>query len=343
MVPVTRNFTSENPLNERARQALLAAFDQGWADPKKLSQESITAQRLKNSAIEAIATKLRLRPDSLDICGEPDLLPFLAIAGIEVDGRSLYFGATERGKVRAVAAGLGGQGIEVDSGGQFLSPRAVPRDATCALSLVNGETGVIQRNLDLMGAFQSLAVDATFSGVGTHLPENWKTAIFDARSWSGPAGLGILAIKDHAQYRYPLPHIAPIRTPGSYSLPLLIAASVAIEEYSLESEHLNRLNKHLRSHLSRMSHVRVVGEASDCDPRVISILLSDEIPEELVRRLLKSFINVDSGSACSPENLQPSHVLAEMGLPTDGHLRIYLKAEHTIADIDGLVANLRRN
>ena len=342
-MPVTRNFASDAPLNRQACDALAAAFDQGWADPKKLSQQSVAANRLKNSAIESIASKLHIHPESIDICGEPDLLPFLAIAGIEVDGRSLFFGATERGKVRAVAGGLGGQVIDVGSDGRYLAPRKISNDATAAISLVNGETGVVQDNQVLIDSFQSLAIDATFSGITTELPQNWKTAFYDARSWQGPAGLGILAIKDHAQYRYPLPHNAPIRVPGSYSLPLLIASSVAIESYDNNAEHLQKLNSHLRSHLSKMEHVQVVGDGVDCDPRVISAIVSDEIPEELLRRLLKSHISIDAGSACSPENLQPSHVLAEMGLPTSGHIRLYLRSEHTIADIDGLIANLRRN
>ncbi len=321
----------------------MAAFDQGWADPKKLSQSAIAANRLRNSAIESIASHLTLRPEMIEICGEPDLLPFLAIAGIEVDARSLYFGATERGKVRAVASSLGGQKIDVDRDGIYISPRTIPSDATAAISLINGETGIIQNNSALINSFQSLAIDATFSGVATSLPENWKTAFYDARSWSGPAGLGILAIKDPAQYRYPLPHIAPIRVPGSYSLPLLIAASVAIESYTFNEAHLRKLNNHLRAHLAKMDHIKVVGSPDGCDPRVISAVVADEIPEELLRRLLRSAITIDAGSACSPENLQPSHVLAEMGLPTEGHIRIYLRDEHTIADIDGLIANLRHN
>ena len=60
----------------------------------------------------------------------------------------------------------------------------------------------------------------------------------------------------------------------------------------------------------------------------------------LVRELEANSISVDAGSACSPADLAPSHVLAAMGLPTEGSLRLTIRADHTETDIDALVKAL---
>ncbi len=49
---------------------------------------------------------------------------------------------------------------------------------------------------------------------------------------------------------------------------------------------------------------------------------------------------VDSGSACTAMNLQPSHVLAAMGIETDGNIRVTLHAETTADEVDLLITAL---
>ena len=103
VVRVTGNFTSESPLHPAAKSALLAAFDQGWADPKKISQNSAKAAILKNQALENIAGTLRVKPDSLEIIGEPALGHYLGIGGLLHNEDTFAYAATDKGKIRAVA------------------------------------------------------------------------------------------------------------------------------------------------------------------------------------------------------------------------------------------------
>lgn len=62
----------------------------------------------------------------------------------------------------------------------------------------------------------------------------------------------------------------------------------------------------------------------------------------VVRELDAMGITVEAGSACSPIDLTPSHVLAAMGLPTEGAIRIRIRQEHTESDIDELVNSLAK-
>ena len=330
VVRVTGNFTSESPLHPAAREALLAAFDQGWADPKKISQSSARAAILKNQSLENIGNRLGVRPDAIEIIGEPALGHFLAIAGLLSPTQNFAYASIDKGKIRAIARAHSGSVHElaVDSQGQISSATNLPDDTVLSLQLANGETGVIQKFLPYEKV--KIAVDATASGPRLPLPENWSTALFDAQSWAGPSGVGILAIND-SSYSYPLPRIAPIKSPGTYSLPLLIAASIALENFAPEDAEMRR---YLIDTFTGMDGVSVVAADTQALPHKISLSIPAIAGEQLVRTLAEGGIDIDSGSACSAADLQPSHVLAAMGYPTTGHVRLTLHHGVTKSEID---------
>lgn len=338
VVRVTENFASEGPLHPAAREALLAAFDQGWADPKKLSQSSARAAILRNQAMENISSKLGVSVPSIEIIGEPSLGHYLSIAGLFGAESPFTYSAVDKGKIRAIARKHLSEVIElaVDGAGAIIDTTVVPANSVVSLQLANGETGVIQNSLSFPPSAR-IAVDATASGARLPLPENWSTALFDALSWNGPAGIAIMAIKNRAEFSYPLPHIAPISSPGSYSLPLLIAASIALENFSPEDQ---ALRDFASSQLSSIPGVRIVAPESRVLPHIISVVAEGVAGESVVRELAAIGIDIDSGSACSPEDLQPSHVLAAMGYTTLGHLRFTLHSGTTHDAITGLVQSL---
>ena len=341
MVPVTGNFTSETPLSEIVSTAISAAFEAGWADPKKVSQASQRAKILQNHALEALASGLGIRVDQMEIVGESELATYLCIAGFLKPSRHLAVGAIDRGKIRAFTRTHEKHSIiPVDSNG-YLNTETIPADSLLTLQIVSGETGIVQDIQTLKAKAEMVVLDATYSGPLIPLGEDWDGAIFSAHSWGGPSGLSIMAIANPEQWRYPLPHIAPIRTPGGYSLPLLLGAAVALENFKEDSAKISSLNRYLRTQISEsIPATIVVGENSKTIPSYQTIIIPGTISEMLVRELEASSISVDAGSACSPADLTPSHVLAAMGLPTEGSLRLTLRDNHTEADIDALVKAL---
>ena len=341
MVRVTGNFTSEAPLSEIASTAIAAAFEAGWADPKKLSQASVRAKILQNQALEALASGLGIRVDEMEIVGESELATYLCIAGFLDRSRHLSIAAIDRGKIRAFTRTHENHSIiPVDSNGYLLAEKITP-DSFLTLQLVNGETGIVQ-DLELLKTRAEMVVlDATYSGSRIDLGENWDGAIFNARAWSGPSGLSIMAIANSQQWRYPLPHIAPIRTPGGYSLPLLLGAAVALENFTEDQVKIDSLNLYLRQKIaSALPTAIVVGANSERLSNYQTIIIPGTVSEMLVRELEASSISIDAGSACSPADLAPSHVLAAMGLPTEGSIRITLRQDHSESDIDALVQAL---
>ena len=341
MVRVTGNFTSEAPLSEIVSTAISAAFEAGWADPKKLSQAAKKAKILQGHSLEALANGLGIRVDQMEIVGESELATYLCIAGFLDPHQHLSVGAVDRGKIRAFTRTHDKHSIvSVDRNG-YLDSEKIPADSLLTLQVVNGETGIVQDIQSLKQKAKMVVLDATHSGSRIALGEDWDGAIFAAQAWGGPAGLSIMAIANSEQWRYPLPHIAPIRTPGGYSLPLLLGAAAAIENFKENVSKMDSLNLYLRQKISAaIPTAIIVGQGSHTLSNFQTIVIPGTISEMLVRELEANSISVDAGSACSPADLAPSHVLAAMGLPTEGSLRFTLREDHIEAEIDALVKAL---
>ena len=341
MVPVTGNFTSETPLSEIVSTAIGAAFAAGWADPKKLSQASTRAKILQSQALEALSSGLGVRVDQLEIVGESELATYLCMAGFLTPHQHLSVGAIDRGKIRAFTRTHENHSIiPVDRNG-YLDAEKINEDSLLTLQVVNGETGIVQDIQSLKARAKMVVLDATYSGPRIGLGDGWDGAIFTAQAWGGPSGISMMAIANPQQWRYPLPHIAPIRTPGTYSLPLLLGAAVALENFNEDAAKIESLNRYLHTQISALiPSAIVVGQNSRTLANFKTIVIPGTVSEMLVRELEANSISVDAGSACSPADLAPSHVLAAMGLPTEGSLRITLRQEHTESDIDALVKAL---
>ena len=342
MVRVTGNFQSETALNSLAAQAFLAALDSGWADPKKIGQSPSRAANLRTNALESLATNLGLKADQIEISGEVGLGYFLSLGGFLAPQRKLFYGAGDRSGVIATARShLGDSQIIPLSREGTLDFSAVELTTNSVLSfqLANGETGAINKVPEQLPKDILIAIDATASGNREPLPEKWSSAVFDSRAWEGPAGLAVVAIADSANWKNPLPHISAVRrTYGTFSLPLLIASAVALENFKPDDKNIRKMSAKIRSDISReIPGARIAGDLENSMPHLTSLVIPGCNGEEILRGLSARGLSVDSGSACTAMNLQPSHVLAAMGLPTDGNIRITLHAETTAEEVELLI------
>ncbi len=342
VVRVTGNFQSETALNSLAAQALVAAMDSGWADPKKIGQSPSRAAHLRSNALESLAANLGLKPDQIEITGEVGLGYFLSLGGFLAKERKLLYGAGDRSGVIATARSHQGnsQVIPLSPNGTLnFSEVELDKNSVLSFQLANGETGAINKVPRQLPEDLLIAVDATASGARVPLPPKWSSAVFDARAWEGPAGVAVVAISDSANWKNPLPHISAVRrTYGTFSLPLLIASAVALENFVPDDENIRKMSAKIRSDISR--HIpgsHIAGVLDNSLPHLTSLVIPDCNGEEILRGLSARGISVDSGSACTAMNLQPSHVLAAMGLPTDGNIRITLHTETSADEVDLLI------
>ena len=342
MVRVTGNFQSETALNSLAAQAFLAALDSGWADPKKIGQSTSRAANLRTNALESLATNLGLKADQIEISGEVGLGYFLSLGGFLAPQRKLFYGAGDRSGVIATARSHLGDSeiIPLSPNGTLnLSEIELLPNSVLSFQLANGETGAINKVPEQLPKDLLIAIDATASGAREPLPEKWSSAVFDSRAWEGPAGLAVVAIADSANWKNPLPHISAVRrTYGTFSLPLLIASAVALENFKPGDKNIRQMSAKIRSDISReIPGARIAGDLENSMAHLTSLVIPGCNGEEILRGLSARGLSVDSGSACTAMNLQPSHVLAAMGLPTDGNIRITLHAETTAEEVELLI------
>ena len=342
VVPVTGNFQSETALNPLAQEAMLSAIESGWADPKKIGQHPSKAAILRNGAIESLAHHLGLSPDQIEITGEVGLSYFLSVGGLLDENKNLYSGAGDRSGVIATVRSHKGPRFEIPlskDGRLNFSTTTFAPNSVLAFQLGNGESGAINELPSDIPEDLLISVDSTATGARVKLPVRWDSACFDSRTWDGPAGLAIVAINSAARWNNPLPHISSVRrTYGTYSLPLLLASAVALENYRPSEEFTRELTARFRTDISQaLPDVQIAGELEKSMSHLTSLVIPGTNGEELLRELDRQGFAVDSGSACTAMNLQPSHVLAAMGLPTDGNIRIAIHTETTLEEVTGLV------
>ena len=349
MVRVTGNFQSESPLHPKAFEVLHAAFENGWADPRKLSQSGSKANQVKNQAIESIAASLKVPVDSIFAFSSMTLGYNLGLQGLLTESLTLVHGATDRKDIFAIASRSSHHVLPSALDGKLISPDQQSRNSVLALSVANAETGVIQECEEIIRSVNPdrIFLDATASGIRVQGINNYSTAIFDSRSWYGPSELGLLVIKDKSQWSNPLPHLNAAHPNFEASLPLLLASAVAIENFSSEVEEANlrarKFNSQLRDSFAQIPDVDIAGSLDSSLPHLLSASFLNCNGEELLRGIQGDGFSVDSGSACTSDNLEPSHVLAAMGVLTHGNIRIAIHPDATQSEIDGLISSVKNN
>jgi len=349
VVRVTGNFQSESPLHPKAFEVLHAAFENGWADPVKISQSGAKAAQLRNSALESIGAALAVDVDSIVPVSPTSIGYFLGIQGLLTNSTTLIHGATDRKDVFANASKNPQKILSCNLDGKLVSTDVDIKDSILALQIANAETGVIQNCDAVITDVNSdhVFLDATTSGVRVPLVKQFSTALFDSRSWYGPSGIGFLIVKNASQWSNPLPHLNASNPQFEVSLPLLLASAVAIDNFNTEVKDANtqarEFNAQLRSAFAAISDVDIAGTLQTSLPHLLSASFLNCNGEELLRAIQNDGYSVDSGSACTADNLEPSHVLAAMGVLTHGNIRITIHPGTTQEEIDGLILSVSKN
>ena len=330
MVRITGDFQQERVLHPAAMALLNQFFSKGWADPNKLNNNSRQSAILLQQVREKFAELLKVRPDELEFLGESDLGFQLGISGLLKPESKLFYSSIDRQRVFAVASGEENKGrqvtcLPVNNIGQIGSFSATSNDVV-VWQVANGESGNTQTKPATQGV---IFADCTASGIDLLPNFDYQTALFDSASWQGPAGFGILIIKQASDWRNPLPHNDHTRVPGGFSIPLAIASSVALEGYLADIDIRAKLKEQIVNYIN--SEIPNVDIASSLDGllKFISFSVSGVEADRLLLALEDLGFAVDSGSACKSADMQPSHVLAAMGRPIAGNIRLTLHKDIT--------------
>jgi cysteine desulfurase len=124
------------------------------------------------------------------------------------------------------------------------------------------------------------------------------------------------------------------------------AAEIAQAEMDAEAKHVTRLRDRLiKGLLERIPQVRLNGHPTQRLPNNVNISIASVEGESLAVSLDLEGIAVSTGSACSSEAMEPSHVLTAMGVPVElarGSVRFSLGKNNTDAEIDRVLESFPR-
>ncbi|WP_412739981.1 cysteine desulfurase family protein [Krasilnikovia sp. MM14-A1259] len=349
------------PLHPVARQALLAALEDGWADPDRLYASARRARQLADAAHGAVAEVLGVRPDEVSFTASGTAAAHAAVlgglAGRRRAGSRLVHSAIEHSAVLHAAALHGDAApVGVDVRGRldldaWRDAVAAPGVALAALISASHEVGTVQPVAEAAQACTAagvpLMVDAAQSLGHTAVPAGWSLLTGSARKWGGPPGVGLLVVRKGVRWLAPYPGDDRHRPhpAGALDLPAIVAAAASLRAVAAaaaaEAVRLSALVERIRARVAAsVPDVEVVGDPAQRLPHLVTFSCLYVDGEALLHALDRAGFAVSSGSSCTASTLRPSHVLEAMGVLSHGNVRVSLHRGTTEADVDRFLAVL---
>ena len=352
---------STTPLHPLARAALVEALDE-FGDPARLYGRARRARLRLDRSREQLAAALGAAPDELIFTSGGTEAANLAVTGLARAARRrrhLVVSAVEHTSVLAPARALAAQGFELTEVGVDHAGRVDPEELAAAvrddtllvcLQHANHEVGTVQPVREAAALAHErgalLLVDACQT-VG-RLPVDLADLGADLLVGSGhkvygPPGTGFLVASRRARLRPVLvgDERERRRRAGMENLPGVAAMAAAVParvaEAPAEHDRLAGLSDRLLAGLATIPEVLVHGDPARRLPHLVAFSVLYIEGEALLLLLDAKGIAVHSGSSCTADTQEPSHVLAAMGAITHGSVRVSFLHDATEADVDRLL------
>lgn len=360
-------MASAAPLHPVAREALLAALDEGWADPARLYREGRRARLLLDAARQTAAEAVGCRPDELTFTPSGTAALHTAVAGAMAGrrrtGRHVVVSAVEHSAVLHAAEAYDSTAVGVDRGGRLapgdLAAALRPDTALACVQSANHEVGTLQPVGEAARVCREagvpLLVDAAQSLAWGPVEDGWSLLAGSAHKWGGPPGVGLLAVRKGTRFApaHPADERESGRSPGFGNLPAIVAAAASLRavrtEAAREAARLSELVDRIRARVPALvPDVEVVGHDRLRLPHLVTFSCLYVDGEALLTALDRAGFSVSSGSSCTSSTLTPSHVLKAMGVLSEGNVRVSLppgtpesEVERFLDALPGVVAEVR--
>ncbi len=347
------DYAATTPVDPRVLRAMMPYFDKYYGNSMSLHSEGVRTSEAVEKARMIIAKALNAGEEEIVFTGsatESNNLALKGLAEANPEKKKIIISSIEHDCVRNSAIWLRGKGyklvmLPVDKKG-FIDFEELKKEAdetTLLVSIIHGsnEMGTIQDIKKIgelcreRGIYFHTDASQSFGKVKIDVQE-MKIDLLTASSHKiyGPKGVAILYVHDGVKINPILHgggHEGGLRS-STVNVPAIVGMGKAVEicMNTLDSENL-RLSK-LRDKLIK----GILTSIDDCwlngdDKRRLSnnINISFERVEgeSILMELSNQGIMCSTGSACSSNNLEPSHVLLAMGLSSPeahGSLRFSL-------------------
>jgi cysteine desulfurase len=353
------DHAASTPMRPAAVEAMTPFLTDCFANPSGSHRFARTARRAVDEAREQVAAVLGVLPGEVIFTG----------CGTESDNQAVTGSVAQRGGLAVTSAvehhavldpvlASGGVAVGVDATGHVdleeLAQVVRSSDAVSVVSVmtVNNEVGtvtdmaavaeVVRR--EAPGAW--LHTDAVQAACWIDLRE--VTPLVDmlslsAHKFGGPKGVGVLVARSGAS---PAPIIRGggqerERRSGTSNVAGIVATAVALAETDAErgaeAARVGALRARLVQSISSSVDAHETVPGSACVPGVVHLCFEGIENEALLFLLDTEGVCASAASACASGAMEPSHVLAAMGVPrgiAGGALRLSLGHTSTEEEVD---------
>jgi cysteine desulfurase len=361
------DYNATTPLDERVLAEMMPYLQGIVGNASSVHRYGRLVRAAIDRAREQVAQLVNAQPTQIYFTSggtEANNLAIKGYAATRLPGRFAY-SAIEHSSIVESAEQLerGGWQCDViapDSEGRITpaAVRNIVRTDTALVSVMsaNNETGVIQ---DIKGIAQELRqvgavlhtdavqaagkIELDFQASGAQLMS------LSAHKIYGPAGVGALVVDKRLELQPLLHgggHEKGLRA-GTENVAGIVgfgaAAELAQRELESRNQHLRALRDRLEACLHTLPGVVIFGEHAERVSNTVQIGVPGIDSEALLMQLDRYGIAVSSGSACSSDSTEPSHVLMAMGVNRElarSAIRISLGKDSTQEQVQNLCVTL---
>jgi len=372
MKSIYLDHAATTPADPEVVEAMLPYFTEHFGNPSSLHSFGQEAKKAVERARDSIASLIGADAEEIVFTSggtESDNFALKGVAAARMEkGNHIITTVIEHHAVLETCHDLQKQGcmvtwLPVGNDG-VVDPDTVKKaitDKTVLISIMhaNNEVGTIQPLAAIGKIAREKGVYFHTDAVQTfgHIPMDVNELNVDLLSASGhklygPKGVGIMYIRRGTK-------ISPFirgggqergRRSSTLNVPGIVGMGKAVEQAGkLMHEDAKRISalrdKFIRGVLENIDEAQLNGHPTQRLPNNVNISINCLEGEALLLNLDMEGIACSSGSSCSSANLDPSHVLAALGVPpllAHGSLRFTLGRSTTEDDIDTVIRVLLR-
>lgn len=357
------------PVSKEVIEAMEPCFRELWGNPSSLHTDGQLAKELVDAARKKVAAAIGCDASEIYFtsCGsESDNWAIKGAARMLKGKRNkIITSKIEHHAVLHTCEALEKEGFEVvyigvDEGGFIkldeLRTAVDENTAIVAIMMANNEIGTIEpiREIaEIAHAKGALMFTDAVQAVG-NIPVDVKALGVDMLALSGhkihaPKGIGALYIRKGVRIRNLIDGGGQEKGKrgGTENVPYIVGLGVAIENAvkSLpEMERVRALRERLIDGLLEIPYSRLNGDRENRLPGNANLSFSYVEGEGLLLLLDMAGVSASTGSACSSNSLEASHVLLSIGVDIEdahGSLRFSLSQSNTEEDVDYIIGAVR--
>ena len=357
-------------VDEEVVKAMIPYFSEYYGNPFSLHLFGNETGLAVTQARQTIADILKAKPNEIIFTASGSEADNLAIRGIakayKHRGKHIITSTIEHPAVKNTFMDLMEDGFEitmvpVDENGVMIMDefKKALREDTILVSVMhaNNEVGTFQPIEEIAKITKERKIIFHVDAVQTMgkveiYPEKMGIDLlsFSGHKFHAPKGIGVLYKRDGVRLARIITggNQEGKRRPGTSNVPYIVGLAKALQMAVANMKEVWDKEEKLRDYFEdeitkRIPEIKINGKGARRLPGTSSITFKYLEGESMLLNLSLKGIAVSSGSACSSDSLQPSHVLLAMGIPAEfahGTLRFSLSKYTTKEEIDYTIESL---